>query len=152
MRRRQLISLIAGLIFGVGLILSGMTEPSKVIGFLDLFGDWDPSLAFVMIGAIGVHSLAYHKLIKPRQRPILSEMFHIKSEQKIDAKLLLGAAIFGIGWGLGGYCPGPSIVSIGATSFEAVLFVGGMLGGMLLFKIVTPKKEIPQEKMDVTCG
>jgi uncharacterized membrane protein YedE/YeeE len=155
MRKRQLLALITGLIFGVGLVLSGMTEPTKVIGFLNIFGDWDPSLAFVMMGAIGVHFTAYQWLIKPRRFPWLDAQFHLQEERKPDAKLLLGAAIFGAGWGLAGYCPGPGIVAVGAGSLGAVVFVGGMVGGVLLFRATTgTTKQSPTKKqdLDVTCG
>jgi uncharacterized membrane protein YedE/YeeE len=155
MSGKQSTSLIAGLIFGVGLILSGVTQPQKVVGFLDLFGNWDPSLAFVMIGAIGVHALAYATLIKPRRSPMFEERFHLKQEQRIDGRLLMGAAIFGVGWGLGGFCPGPGIVSLGTGSLDAIVFVVGMLGGMFIFRVllVKPVKEAPsKEDLDVPCG
>ena len=155
MRRRQLLALCTGLLFGLGLVLSGMTEPTKVIGFLDIFGDWDPSLAFVMIGAIGVHLTAYRWFIKPRRAPLFDTQFHLNEKRTVDHKLLLGAAIFGAGWGLAGYCPGPGIVAVGSGSSSALVFVLGMLGGMLAFRLTRkPKVETVEvkENLDVTCG
>ena len=155
MRKRQLLALFTGLLFGLGLVLSGMTEPSKVIGFLDITGAWDPSLAFVMMGAIGVHFIAYQWFIKPRRTPLFDAQFHLKEDRKPDAKLLIGAAIFGAGWGLAGYCPGPGIVAVGSGSVSAIVFVSGMLLGMLIFRVTKPaevKTVEAKENLDVTCG
>ena len=121
----------AGLLFGVGLVLSGMTQPQKVLGFLDVFGRFDPSLLLVMGGAVGVHALAY-RLITRRNTPLFASHFALPTRRDVDAKLLLGAAIFGAGWGLSGYCPGPSIVSLAAGSTAVVVFVSAMLTGMLI--------------------
>ena len=95
-----------GALFGVGLVLSGMTRADKVIGFLDLFGDWDPTLAFVMMGAIAMH-LTLYRIILRRQSPLWGDRFHVPTRRDISPQLVVGAAIFGVGWGLGGYCPGP---------------------------------------------
>jgi uncharacterized membrane protein YedE/YeeE len=121
----------AGLLFGVGLVLSGMTQPQKVLGFLDVFGRFDASLLFVMGGAVGVHALAY-RLITRRNAPLFASVFALPTRRDVDAKLLLGAAIFGVGWGLSGYCPGPSIVSLAAGATPVVVFVLAMLAGMLI--------------------
>jgi uncharacterized membrane protein YedE/YeeE len=124
-----------GLIFGLGLILSGMTNPAKVIGFLDLAGTWDPSLAFVMAGAILVGSAGF-ALAKKRQRSLLDEPMQLPTTTKIDKRLLLGSLAFGIGWGIAGFCPGPAIVSAAAGYSEAWIFVAAMLAGMALHRIV----------------
>jgi uncharacterized membrane protein YedE/YeeE len=122
---------LAGLIFAVGLAISGMTLPEKVLGFLDVSGDWDPSLAFVMGGAIAVHMTA-QRLLAKRGKPLLAEIFHLPTRSDVDAKLLVGSALFGVGWGLGGFCPGPALVSAAAGQRDALLFVVAMTVGMLL--------------------
>lgn len=124
----------SGLIFAIGLGLAGMTQPSKVVGFLDLFGDWDPSLAFVMIGAIAVNAVAY-RIVAGRTAPLLGGIFQIPTRRDIDKRLVFGAALFGLGWGLMGYCPGPGIVSLASTAPSAVLFVASMFAGMYLFTL-----------------
>jgi uncharacterized membrane protein YedE/YeeE len=126
---RDLSALVAGLVFGAGLTVSGMTRPQKVLGFLDVFGRWDASLMFVMIGAIAVHLIAY-RLIRGRNAPLFAAKFAIPTRRDLDAKLLIGAALFGVGWGLGGYCPGPGIVSLPAGGAGAAVFVCAMLTGM----------------------
>ncbi len=136
---RVLSSLVAGALFGVGLLTSGMVRPDKVLGFLDVAGQWDPSLAWVMVGAIGVH-LLLRRLILRRSRPLLGTSFHLPSTHRIDGRLIAGAAIFGVGWGLGGYCPGPSLVTAATGTLSPVLFVGGMLLGMVLTKRLTSPK------------
>jgi uncharacterized membrane protein YedE/YeeE len=126
----ELSALAAGLLFGGGLAVSGMTRPQKVLGFLDVFGKWDPSLMFVMLGAIGVHQFAY-RLIRGRNAPLFAAKFAVPSRRDLDAKLLLGAAVFGAGWGLGGYCPGPGIASLPGGGMGALVFVSAMLAGVL---------------------
>lgn len=126
----QAAALSAGLLFGVGLTISGMTVPAKVVGFLDFAGEWDASLAFVMGGAILVHVLA-RLLITKRSAPVFDTKFHLPTRKDIDPRLVAGAAVFGVGWGLGGYCPGPGIVSAGAAAPQALVFVAGMTLGML---------------------
>jgi uncharacterized membrane protein YedE/YeeE len=121
-------ALLAGLIFGAGLVVSGMTKPSKVIGFLDLFGAWDASLMLVMGGAIGVHFFAY-RFMRGRSAPLFAGKLAVPTRRDIDAKLVLGAAIFGAGWGLGGYCPGPALVSTAAGTVEVLVFVAALLAG-----------------------
>jgi uncharacterized membrane protein YedE/YeeE len=133
--RHTLLSGAAGVLFGVGLLVAGMTRPSKVVGFLDVTGDWDPSLAFVMMGAIAVHFLAY-RLIPRMPSPWLGGRFALPTRNDIDARLVAGAALFGLGWGLGGYCPGPAIVSVVTGTADALLFFGSMLAGMALFGFV----------------
>ena len=122
--------LISGIIFGVGLTLSGMTLPSKVIGFLDVAGDWDPSLAMVMMGAIGVYAPAYRWLIG-NTTPLFARAFMAQAAKRIDAPLLTGAAIFGFGWGMAGYCPGPALTAAGTGASQALLFTLAMLAAML---------------------
>ena len=121
---------LSGLIFGVGLVLAGMVDPSKVIGFLDLFGGaWDPSLAFVMGGAIAVHFVLF-RVITKRASPLFDTKFQVPTRTDLDPKLIGGAAIFGIGWGLAGFCPGPGVTSLGTGSVAAAVFVVTMVLGM----------------------
>lgn len=127
-------SLLTGLVFGLGLTVSGMTQADKVIAFLDLSDNWDPSLAFVMGGAIGVHVIAYQFILK-QPSPLFGERFGVPSRTDIDARLVAGSAIFGVGWAIGGYCPGPGLVSASSGSFDALIFAGAMTGGMLLFHV-----------------
>lgn len=125
---------VVGVLFGVGLVLSGMTQAEKVISFLDVSsGAWDPSLIFVMIGAIGVHA-ALFRLIVRRPSPLFDASFHLPTRTDIDRRLIVGAALFGIGWGLGGICPGPGLVAAASFGSSMLLFVGGMLAGMALFQ------------------
>lgn len=120
----------AGVLFGVGLGISGMSRPTKVLAFLDVTGAWDPSLAFVMMGAIGVHCLAV-LVAKRRERTALGGIFHWPGPAAIDRPLLVGAAVFGVGWGLGGFCPGPALLSAASGNAAAILFVVAMIGGMI---------------------
>ncbi|HVJ12359.1 MAG TPA: DUF6691 family protein [Burkholderiales bacterium] len=122
----------AGLVFGIGLILSGMTDPGKVIGFLDLAGRWDPSLAFVMGGAILVGHFSF-AFARKRGRTFLGGALHLPRRRDIDARLVAGSAVFGIGWGLAGFCPGPALVALGAGIDQAALFVAAMLAGMVIY-------------------
>ncbi len=129
MKRQALVAFLSGVVFAVGLGLSGMTQPGKVVGFLDVTGPWDASLAFVMGGGIGVLLLA--QLVARRLgRPLLAERFPVLLRNEIDGKLVAGAALFGIGWGLAGFCPGPAIVSLSSGVGAALLFVPAMLAGM----------------------
>jgi hypothetical protein len=129
--KQSAIALVAGALFGAGLVVSGMTRPAKVIGFLDLFGAWDASLMLVMAGAIAVHAAAY-RWVRRRSRPLLAEKFAIPIRRDIDAKLVLGALLFGTGWGLGGYCPGPSVVSLAAGQAGTLALVAAMLVAMFV--------------------
>lgn len=122
----------AGLVFGVGLILSGMTDPGKVIGFLDLAGSWDPSLAFVMGGAILVGAFAF-AFAQRRAHSFLGGAMHLPRNRDIDKRLLGGSLLFGIGWGLAGFCPGPALVSFASGVDPAAVFVAAMLGGMVVY-------------------
>jgi uncharacterized membrane protein YedE/YeeE len=128
--KSKLTALLAGLLFGAGLLISGMTNPAKVIGFLDVFGRWDPSLAFVMIGAISVHFLAL-RWILARPGPLFGGEFQRPERSTVDAPLLVGAALFGVGWGLGGVCPGPGIVDAASGSGYAIVFSIGMVLGII---------------------
>ncbi|OEF27625.1 YeeE/YedE family protein [Vibrio rumoiensis] len=135
MKSYSLASLFSGLLFGFGMVLSGMVDPDKVIGFLDVAGDWDPSLAFVMGGALLVFVPAYHLLIKPRQKPIDNSEFCIPNNKSIDKKLILGASLFGIGWGIAGVCPGPALASLSLMNTSLIAFVVSMLVGMLMVNL-----------------
>ena len=128
-----------GLLFGIGLILSGMTDPGKVIGFLDLFGMWDPSLALVMGGALLVGVFAFAQA-KKRTRSVLGGAMHLPSSRDIDRRLILGSLAFGAGWGLAGFCPGPAIVSLGAGQPTAIVFVIAMIAGMALYELADRRK------------
>ncbi len=125
-------ALAAGLVFGIGLILSGMTDPGKVIGFLDVAGRWDPSLALVMGGAILVGFFAF-RLAGRRGKTFLGGGLHLPQRRDIDLRLVSGSLLFGIGWGLAGFCPGPALVSLASGQQPAAVFVAAMLGGMLLY-------------------
>lgn len=128
-------SFLCGLVFGLGLLISGMANPSKVLNFLDLTGAWDPSLAFVMGGAILVAMIGF-KFALPHTKSILGDQMRLPKSTVIDKKLILGNLIFGIGWGLAGYCPGPAITSLGLLETKPAIFVMGMLAGMLIYEIV----------------
>lgn len=130
-----LVSLLAGLVFGLGLIISGMADPSKVLGFLDLAGNWDPSLAFVMGGALLVGSLAFPFAVKLPQS-LLGEAMRLPTATKIDRRLVLGSLTFGVGWGLAGYCPGPALVSLAQGGAKPLLFFVAMIAGMLMFELL----------------
>jgi len=132
---QPLVSLMAGLVFGLGLAIAEMTNPLKVLAFLDLAGDWDPSLAFVMGGAVTVTALAFRFILR-RPVPFYGERFHLPTLTQVDRKLLVGAALFGIGWGLAGLCPGPALVALGSGWGEAAIFVAAMLGGMALHALL----------------
>jgi len=122
--------LITGFVFGLGLCLSGMADPSVVLGFLDLAGDWNPALLFVMAGGVTVTFIGY-RIVFGRGRPLWSKSFQLPSATAIDAPLVSGAAVFGIGWGLAGYCPGPALVSLANGRTEVIVFVVTMLAGMI---------------------
>jgi uncharacterized membrane protein YedE/YeeE len=128
-------ALLTGLLFGTGLVLSGMTLPDKVIGFLNPFsGAWDPSLGLVMVGAIGVHAVLMRVILK-RGSPLIDSKFHLPTRKDLDPKLIGGAALFGIGWGLGGVCPGPGLVGAASLASPLLLFVGGLALGMGIFRL-----------------
>ena len=124
---------ICGLIFGVGLLVSGMTNPAKVLGFLDLTGTWDPSLAFVMAGAIAVATLGFW-VARKQTRSLLGLPMNLPTARHFDRRLIIGSLLFGVGWGLAGICPGPSLVLLGSGIFKGAVFVMAMLAGMALFE------------------
>ncbi|WP_331456562.1 DUF6691 family protein [Herbaspirillum chlorophenolicum] len=128
-----IVSFASGLLFGLGLMLSGMADPAKVLGFLDLAGNWDPSLAFVMIGAIGVGVLAF-AVARRRKSSWLGLPMQLPTATGITPRLLAGSALFGIGWGVAGFCPGPALVALGMGEGKAIAFVLAMLAGMLVFE------------------
>jgi uncharacterized protein len=139
-------SFIAGLIFGIGLIIAGMANPAKVIGFLDLAGAWDPSLGLVMAGAIAVGSIAF-AFTKSRTQSLLGDAMQWPSKRTIDTRLVAGSMLFGIGWGIAGICPGPALVLLGTGSSKGLIFTAAMLVGMGLFILLerlTPKAPTPQ--------
>jgi uncharacterized membrane protein YedE/YeeE len=125
------VSLLSGLLFGLGLVISGMADPAKVLNFLDLAGTWDPSLAFVMAGAIAVAAPGY-ALVLRRSRPVIEPRFELPPKSPVDARLIVGAAIFGLGWGLSGFCPGPAITSLTLGAQGTFVFVPAMLIGIAL--------------------
>jgi hypothetical protein len=126
-----ILAFFTGLLFAIGLGISGMTDANKVIGFLDVTGRWDPSLAFVMVGAIGVHAIAY-KRQQTMSAPLLTERFRVPQRNDMDTRLVGGAGLFGAGWALSGYCPGPAIVSLASGSAQAIVFVLMLLVGMAM--------------------
>ena len=132
---------LAGLIFGIGLLISGMTNPAKVIGFLDLAGHWDPSLAFVMAGAIAVAAVGF-KFARTRTRSLLGLPMNLPTARHIDRRLVVGSLLFGIGWGLAGVCPGPALVLLGSGIGKGAVFVIAMLVGMGLFEWLERKKNV----------
>lgn len=136
---------LSGLVFGLGLGVSGMTDANKVIGFLDVMGQWDPALAFVMVGAIGAH-LATYKWVIGRPSPLYSNDFQIPSTSTIDKRLVTGAALFGVGWGLGGFCPGPGLVSTASLGSHALVFAATMLLGMVGFHAFDDRSTLNTER------
>ncbi|CAE6939965.1 DUF6691 family protein [Vibrio alginolyticus] len=134
-------ALVSGILFGMGMAVSGMIDPAKVIGFLDVAGSWDPSLAFVMGGALAVFLPSYFLIIKPRKQSVSGAEMCTPTNTKIDSRLLSGAAIFGLGWGLAGICPGPAVASLSYGNITIVLFFVAMLAGSLLTKVVMSSRE-----------
>ena len=135
---------IAGLVFGFGLLISGMANPAKVIGFLDLAGRWDPSLALVMVGAIAVGAIGF-ALAGRRAETLLGTPLQLPARREIDGRLVAGSVLFGVGWGLAGYCPGPAVVALGTGQAKAVVFVVAMLLGMLAFeRIERARQPVPE--------
>ena len=130
----KLVALFCGTIFGIGLVISQMINPAKVLGFLNVFGEWDPSLAFVMIGALIISSPLFH-LFKNKEKPIFSTSFSISENKEIDKKLIIGSILFGAGWGLAGLCPGPAISSIALFNVSSVTFVIAMFFGFYVTKL-----------------
>lgn len=136
---KLLLAYILGIVFAIGLGVSGMTMPSKVLAFLSINEHWDPSLIFVMIGGIAVYSLGFY-FIKKKSKPIFEENFSLPLPSSVDRRLILGAAIFGIGWGLGGYCPGPALTSLSNGGTNVFVFVIAMISGMLLHNLLEMRR------------
>jgi len=129
---KSTVAFLVGALFAFGLALSGMTLPSKVIGFLDVFGHWDPSLAFVMAGAVVSYFVFFRAL--RGTAPVLGDTFYIPAAREIDRPLVVGSALFGMGWGVAGYCPGPALTSLGTLSTDVLVFVAAMIAGMVLHR------------------
>lgn len=127
--QRNLVALGCGLLFAAGLGISGMTDPRRVVAFLDVAGAWDPSLMLVMVGAIAVNAAAYRWVLRARA-PLLAQRFRITTKRRVDARLVGGAAMFGVGWGLSGYCPGPALVAAVSLNADTLVFASAMLAGM----------------------
>lgn len=133
--RSFVVALVAGLLFGLGLTVSGMLNPAKVLAFLDIAGNWDPSLAFVMAGAIPVAAVGF-ALARRRRAPVYAAAYDPPTPTAVDARLVGGSVLFGVGWGLVGYCPGPAIAALGLQGWQTWLFAAAMVAGMGLFRIV----------------
>jgi len=142
--KAALAALLCGALFGIGLAIARMTDPTVVIGFLDVFGDFDPTLAFVLIGATLTTAVTFH-FVTRRSRPIMAGEFQLPATRTIDLPLILGAAIFGVGWGLAGYCPGPALVASGAGIETALLFVPAMVAGAIAHRIVAARSNRSKE-------
>ena len=132
---RIITSLIAGLVFGIGLIISGMTNPAKVLGFLDLAGLWDPSLALVMGGAIAVGMVAF-QIARKRSKSLLGDPMRLPNAMQVDRRLLLGGLAFGVGWGLAGFCPGPALASLATGAVKPAIFTVAMVAGMVIYELI----------------
>lgn len=135
MSRESLAALASGALFGLGLAMSGMTDPQRVLGFLDVFGSFDPTLVYVMAGAVFTTGLLFPGVLG-RARPVFASAFLVPAARRIDVRLVAGAALFGIGWGIAGYCPGPALAGLGVASKEVLWFIPAMLAGMLLHRLV----------------
>ncbi|NRD66983.1 YeeE/YedE family protein [Corallococcus exiguus] len=140
--RSNISAFLSGLLFAIGLGISGMTDPANVLGFLDIAGDWDYRLAFVMGGAIAVHA-ALRPLILGRERPLFAAKFPTFSARGVDRGLLVGAGLFGVGWGLGGYCPGPALTSLATGATQLLVFVPAMFAGMALARLPWGRSRAP---------
>jgi len=137
---KSLIAVLTGVLFGAGLVISGMTDTAKVIGFLDVTGAWDPTLMFVMMGALAITAICTPWIIK-WQRPLLAEVFSLPLRTEIDARLVGGSALFGIGWGLWGYCPGPALTALTYGASSTVVFCVAMLAGMALSDLLDRRRD-----------
>lgn len=133
--KKLFVAFFGGALFSIGLGVSGMTDPNKVIGFLDVTGSWDPSLAFVMGGAM-VPNIILFRFILKRDKPLFDDRFHLPTKTGLDGSLIGGAALFGVGWGMSGYCPGPAIASVAGGGSSAILFVATMIVGVFLHRVV----------------
>lgn len=143
---QRILAFLLGLLFALGLGIAGMTKPSKIVGFLDLSGAWDPSLLFVMAGAVAVYAVAYRRVIR-RDKPVAATAFVVPTKSTIDPPLVIGAVLFGVGWGLGGFCPGPSLVTLASGSVDAAVFVAAMVVGMLGYSLFEKNKSRALEKI-----
>lgn len=137
---KSLVGLLSGLLFGFGLALSGMSQPEKVLNFLDVAGTWDPTLLFVLGGAVGVTSVAFYFILR-RKEPLLDTRYYFSDNTQLDRALIVGSALFGVGWGIGGYCPGPAVTLIAAPNWELWVFFPAMLLGIGLQKIWQARRE-----------
>ena len=135
---------VAGLVFGIGLVVSSMFNPAKVLAFLDLAGRWDPSLAFVMVGAVAVAAIAF-AIAGPRKQTLLGAPLQLSSARDIDLRLVLGSVTFGVGWGLVGFCPGPALAALGTGEIKVVIFAASMIAGMLVFEAVEHARKAASE-------
>jgi uncharacterized membrane protein YedE/YeeE len=144
-KRAHVVAFVSGLLFAIGLGIAGMSNPNKVLNFLDVLGDWDPSLMFVMAGAIVVYAPVY-RLLKGEPAPKFADRFHLPTKKDIDGKLVLGSILFGIGWGIAGYCPGPAIVAATSGRLAALAFFVAMLAGMLAQRVVARRLASEQNR------
>lgn len=138
MKRYAISALLAGVLFGLGLAVSGMTDPQRVLGFLDIFGNFDPTLLFVLGGAVATTIVLFRFVLK-RDSPVLASSFPSSQARRIDRNLVVGAALFGVGWGIAGYCPGPALAGLGVGSTEALWFLPAMVAGMLVHRVVAER-------------
>ena len=150
MKRAQLVAFASGFVFAVGLSISGMTQPAKVMSFLDVSGAWDPSLAFVMLGAIAVHLAFALRARRPDEKPLFAEHYVLPTSTGIDGRLVGGSLLFGLGWGAAGFCPGPAVVSLASLAPSTWLFVAAMLLGMFAHRVAFGKRARRQEPIAQT--
>ena len=145
MNRQVIVSLASGVLFGAGLAISGMIDPARVRAFLDIGGAWDPTLAFVMGGAL-IPMAAAWAIVRRRSQPIVAEAFHLPATKPIDSRLIAGAALFGVGWGLAGLCPGPAIAALAVAPVPALIFCAAMATGFSLFRLLPASRPAQQGK------
>lgn len=126
---------LSGLLFTVGMVIAGMTSPAKIVSFLDFFGDWDPSMFMVTLGSVAVY-MPVHRWVSRRRAPLFAPSFSVPTRRHIEPRLLIGAAVFGVGWGMAGYCPGPGVASLGSASVTPIVFLAAMLAGMVAFVVI----------------
>ena len=141
---RLILTYIVGLIFGLGITLSGMINPAKVLNFFDIAGTWDPSLIFVMVGALAITLVGY-RLVFGRGTPIFAQKFHLPTRQDVDGRLIGGAAVFGVGWGIAGFCPGGALPAIGTLQSDVLIFIASLVGGILIargFQQIKPRRSV----------
>ena len=146
-----LFAFVAGLVFGIGLLVSGMVNPAKVIGFLDLAGRWDPSLALVMAGAVAIGAVGF-VIAGRRKTTVLGTPMLLPTTRTIDRRLVVGGTVFGVGWGLAGFCPGPALVALGTGHLKAVVFIAAMLAGMLAFECLERMRTSSSARLEPAAG